>query len=138
MTLIRKVIGIDPGVTTGICVCLYKRIPQEEYGFSLVPVHHEEIVFHDNFFFDIAKLLIVHKPQIAVMESVVQSGHLSREKVVQIRAHDRTLTAARDKAIELKEVQPQAVKRVTFIPSSVKGNHARDAYRIMMAYFAGL
>jgi len=133
-----KVMGFDPGVTTGVCVCLYKKVPFGEFNFSLTATHHEEIVFSDKFFDEIRQAMAIYRPQLVVMESVVQSGHLSREKVVQIRAHDRVLTAAAIREVKLKEVHPQAVKRITEVPRGIKGNHARDAFRIVMAHFAGL
>lgn len=76
------------------------------------------------------------RPTLVVVESIVQSGYLSREKVQQIRAHDRTIVAANKRGIKVVEVQPQATKLIRKVPDQVKGNHARDAYRVVMAYFA--
>jgi len=72
--------------------------------------------------------------ELIVMESIVQSGYLSKEKVSQIRAHDRVLCLAERRRITLEEVQPQAVKQITEVPREVQGNHARDAYRVVAAY----
>ena len=70
------------------------------------------------------------------MESVVQSGHLSREKVVQIRAHDRVLTAAAIRG-QAQGGAPAGGEAYHRGPQGYQGQPARDAFRIVMAHFAG-
>lgn len=133
-----NVVGVDPGVTTGLVVCTYRKYPVGDYSFSLKALSSTEIPLTEDYHSFITKLIVTYRPQIMVIESVVQSGYLSREKVTQIRAHDRALVAGQLRGVEVKEVPPQAVKRIKEVPSVVHGDHARDAYRILMTYFAGL
>lgn len=132
-----NVIGVDPGVTTGIAVCSYKKYPVGDYTFSLKSISSIQIPLTVDYSDYIARQIVRYRPKILVVESVVQSGHLSREKVTQIRAYDRAIVVAQSRNIKVEEVHPQAVKRIKEVPASVKGDHARDAYRILMAYFAG-
>ena len=132
-----NVVGVDPGVTTGLVVCTYRKYPVGDYSFSLKALSSTEIPLTEDYHSFITKLIVTYRPQIMVIEAVVQSGHLSREKVTQIRAHDRAIVVAQSRNIKVEEVHPQAVKRIKEVPASVKGDHARDAYRILMAYFAG-
>lgn len=128
-----RIVGVDPGVTTGLCICTFK---DGADGFTFNTTDFYEIELSYDFSDRVDMILAGVRPTLVVIESVVQSGHLSREKIQQIRAHDRTIVAAHKRGIKVVEVQPQATKLIRKVPDQVKGNHARDAYRVVMAYFA--
>ncbi len=127
------ILGVDPGVTTGLCavMCTLKGTTVDVESSEAM---YLEIVIDDSFSEYILDLLQSTKPDLVVIESVVASGFLNREKIQQIQAYDRVLVAAHSLEIPTQEVLPQAVKQIKDVPKEVKGNHARDAYRAVAAY----
>lgn len=130
---ITTIIGVDPGVTTGLCICRVSP-DQDSPGEYVVSVEG----FIETSLLDIFEHMDTAisnlDAELVVIESIVHSGYLNKEKVTQIRAHERAVTMADYWGIPVEEVTPQEVKRITCLDSDVKGNHARDAYRVIMAY----
>ena len=124
------IMGVDPGVTTGICVCSLDRGSTNSV---LVVIDHAEIEFSSNFRKDMWHFIHKYIPRVIVMESVVYAGKLNREKVIQIKAEDRLKELAKNTGFLLMEVTPEERKRVKEAPKSVSGSHARDAYRAVEA-----
>ena len=129
------VMGCDPGGTTGFCVCRYVN---EGQTFTLLPLHYEQVEHGFHILDKVSYLLARWKPDVVVQESVVTTGQLNKDKIAQVQAHDRIQVICRARDIIMREVTPQAVKKVKFVPKDIEGTHARDAYRVIVANFRAL
>jgi len=119
------IIGVDPGKTTGVCVSDLtnnKLTPVFSYEDDISAVQETiqkaERVFED--------------PVVVVVEDVVKTGRMNKDKFDQIVAFDRARTATKGEAVI---IPPEATKKHKVKPPKiVKGRHARDAFRVIIAY----
>ena len=121
----ERVLGLDPGYTTGYCSIL-----RRDNSTNLISYGEIEL---NNMTYDwLYKLIRREKADRVVIEDVVKSGHLSTDKFNQIRAFDRCYSTAKKAGIEPEIISPEIRKRgkSQSVPDSVKGTHARDAYLI--------
>lgn len=118
----KRIIGIDPGETTGYCQVLIQ-------GDKIVPVRWEEIPL-DNLVDTLNSLLMPLTDYEVAIESVVITGKLNNDKVRQIQAYDRSFLIG-SKKHKVSIITPGMRKSAKVdVPKAVKGNHARDAYRL--------
>ncbi len=125
------IMGVDPGGTTGICIC---RLGEQE----IVVVYHGQWKLQDlitgNWSAGNQLCGLMSTVDITAMESVVASGMLTAGKIDQIKAEDRIFVESSLRNIEVAYITPEERKRVKQVPKEVKGDHARDAYRVAVAY----
>lgn len=126
-----KVLGIDPGKTTGVCVVVNRP------GSPPYPLASGEYKF-DTAFNELLQLIRIHRPNTAIVESVVKTGTLNVDKHMQIQAFERAVLAcglASIKKVPVVIQSPEHTKKCqVVVPPEVKGRHARDAYRVAAAY----
>jgi hypothetical protein len=127
-----KVIGIDPGKTTGWCVVVKRP------GSAPAPIASGEWAF-DEGIKPMLFTLLNHRPDQAVIEAVIKSGVMNIDKHVQIQSFERAMIAcemARPSKIPTAVQSPEITKKCPVeVPNSeVKGRHARDAYRVAAAW----
>jgi len=110
------IFGIDPGGTTGFCL-----IETTELG---------EIVFQEA----VERKGIGQFPNlrlcdVVAMEDVVPTGRLTAGKALQLKA----IGAIEAQGVNIEYVSPEERKRVS-ISLPIRGDHAKDAYRVAVAY----
>lgn len=126
----KAVIGIDPGKTTGVCVVLLKKSGKVDainsMELSLGNLARELSELYYKFGWAYSYSLSV------VIEDVVKTGRMNKDKFDQIVAFERACSTVNYKQ---KVIQPENRKRHNIkVPKHVTGTHARDAYRIAVAY----
>jgi len=90
-------------------------------------------------------IISAYGPDAIIIESVVGSGRLNKNKQNQIRAHDRVWVEslkfngqrkrAKTRTPVVEEITPEQRKRCTQVPKQVTGTHAKDAYKQAVAWF---
>ncbi len=125
----RKIVAFDPGATTGMCCVTFTKGPT---GVSLA----REIPLSELSSGVVATILNAQKPHAVVIENIVAMGKLNRDKVAQIRAFDRIMQGALSYDHRLVHLlSPELRKRHHIeIPGTIKGQHARDAFRLAAAH----
>lgn len=130
-----KIIGIDPGFTTGIVIAeLQKDVVKV--------IHSEEVALDDNrSFHTFIRLVTMHSPDIAVIEKVVLHGPFNRDKFHQCLAYRDAVLAVRNSlpSEKVSFFTPEQRKRMGASPIArtvVKGNHAKDAFSLIVAYLS--
>jgi len=126
----KAVIGIDPGKTTGVCVVLLKKsgkvdaINSKELSLGNLARELSEIY---------CKMALAYAHSLSVViEDVVKTGRMNKDKFDQIVAFERACNMVDYKQ---KVIQPENRKRHNIkVPKQVTGTHARDAYKIAVAY----
>ena len=130
-----KVLGVDPGKTTGICVVEMEK----NYGHS--PVFWQQLKLDELAQF-LKGIIDYYRNQIKMVavESVVMSGILNKDKFEQIRAFDRSIYIvtqefyADDIKPKVVTIAPESRKAARVrVPKEVKGVHAKDAYRVAVS-----
>lgn len=125
-----KIVGFDPGRTTGYCVISVSRKGESDpmivsVGTLDLDDHLTNKVWH---------ILAVHNPSLIVIEDVISKGYLSNDKTDQIRAHDRIYTEAKNRKAQVVTLSPEVRKRLGIkAPSGLSSDHERDAYKIAVA-----
>ncbi len=120
-------LGVDPGVTTGYCVV--------DVNYKGIFVREAAHLNHNISLSGWYKYLVQkYRPEAIIMESAVPTGLLNEEKRVQLSAMDRLVVVADETETPLGFVTPERRKREKHVPAEVKGAHARDAYRVVVAY----
>jgi len=137
-----RIISVDPGTTSGVVIAAYKPASKTIYVIS-----HGEVTMDDKenalehygeFRSWFSKFAPRRTPIIGLIEGVVKSGHLSNDKYNQILSYDRASLAILQTGGSLKEIQPSINKRaVGEIPTQLKGDHVRDAYRLILSHIGG-
>ncbi len=123
-----RVVAFDPGDTTGAVAALVK--PKAKF---IQVIHQGEIEPSDikGFSSHVAK----QGESVGIIEGVVKSGHLSVDKFNQIVVYTRCLVCLEHfNADRIIEIPPSINKNVKGeVPDTIKGNHAKDAYRLILA-----
>ncbi len=113
------VLGIDPGKTTGLCW-----IPTT--GGSI----GKQVVYPNIF----QMLPGICGSDVVVMESAVKHGSLTEGKVSQLMVMGAVEYLCATEGLDLIYITPEERGRVKKVPSHIEGVHAKDAYRVAMAY----
>lgn len=125
-----RIIAFDPGESTGFCgirannkhVTVFTQGELSLAEFNAGTVHF---------------MLQKHAPDAVVIEGVVATGRLNQAKFNQIRAFDRAQNGAasylNQGSIAIMPPETRKHHQVN-VPDSVSGSHARDAYRIGVAF----
>ena len=127
-----RILGLDPGRTTGAVVI-------DTSGGKPRIVYQAEIPLDQLSPHMVADIMGRTGVKEVVVEGVVASGYLSRDKVDQIRAYDRCLLGARV-AKNVHTLTPEMRKHTPNIPKpKVSSDHIRDAYKhaVTIAYKGG-
>lgn len=120
----EKVLGFDPGATTGYCLVVTR-------ADNIQVVASGEISITDISYDKLYKLIKQLKPKRIVVEDVVKTGRMSKDKFNQVRAFDRVTETAKRLGFEPEIISPELRKRAKVAPpKTVEGQHAKDAYLI--------
>ena len=134
-----RIMGIDPGRMTGMVVV-------DLAGDVLDVVYYDEIMLEPVGYRPFNLLLsyvVQYHPDIVVIEDVVVSGPFNKDKFDQSKAFMMAYLATNTGLAgvyptpSVAYIPPEVRKRVTLdIPEKmvVKGNHARDAFALVIAY----
>ncbi len=120
----KNVLGLDPGKVTGVCIVKISscKTYQKPYYSTEVPLDKLTADMIDN-------VVTSYRVDHVVIEDVVKSGHLSKDKFNQIRAFDRCYQGVRKAGIEPTIISPETRKRGRKAPKGVK-SHVKDAFLI--------
>lgn len=126
-----KILGVDPGGTTGLCLV---HVDVEDKATQVVV--SEEVPLKELTPTVLDYYLMFDDLTAVVFESIVSTGALTEGKINQIRAAERVLFEAevyeKDKALAF--ITPEARKKIKEVPPEVHGDHARDAFRVVRAF----
>ena len=121
-----RILSIDPGGNTGLCVISLANGKVKVEAWDTIS---------DNTQFDWIKYIDKHIPHVLVMESMVAHGKLTRGKIDQIKAMGIVEWIAYRKHVSpIEYITPEERGRINKVPADIKGDHARDAYRVGVAY----
>jgi len=130
----KNVLGLDPGKTTGAC---FVKVSTTDSTFKQ-PYHSTELPLTQLTADTVEAMIKTYNAEEAVIEDVVKSGHLSRDKFNQIRAFDRCVQGCEKASIDYQIITPESRKRGQEpAPKSIEGKHAKDAYLIAVSTTAG-
>lgn len=123
--------GIDPGKTTGYCICLCI-IGAKPLYLTSGTVDFSELGLAELEMY--TSLIVKHRVDEVIIEDVIKSGQMNVDKFIQIRAYERAFIAAntRKVCVEVQSAQHTKACKVA-VPVEAKGKHAKDAYRIVAA-----
>lgn len=119
------VVGVDPGRTTGFCVISEKGTPLSwgELGMDELMQTLERIVS------------LMHVPVYCVLEDIVPTGRLNKDKIDQIKAFDRAYLTLLENAENMVIVPPESRRITTHkVPKSIQGGHAKDAFLLAVSW----
>lgn len=118
-----RVLAFDPGTTTGYCVI------DKDFVIICGQLDWKELPER------VPILCEATKPELVVVERPVFRGLLNSDKTEQIRAFDRVIVAVREWNLEAEilELIPEVRRYHAPVPKRIKGNHARDAFRLAVA-----
>lgn len=118
-----RIAGIDPGGTTGVC-CIEI---DELSGSRVLESYQVPDIWK-------AKIGFGHC-DVMVVESMVPHGKLTQGKIDQIKSIAIIESQSRFRGQDfIKWVTPEERGRVKKAPSCVVGTHAKDAFRVALAY----
>lgn len=126
-------LGLDPGKTTGACfvkVSTLDKSYQQAYQSTEIPLDKLTADFIDS-------LITTYRADEVVIEDVVKSGHLSKDKFNQIRAFDRCAQGAKKAGIDPDIISPEVRKRGKKEPPKSLTGHVKDAYLIATYKYTG-
>ncbi len=131
--MIIKILGVDPGETTGVCLITV-------VGGKVTPIMWTEYPLNKLNPSSVMSFKTQHKPDYIGIETVVATGRLNKDKVNQIKAFDRwDITLQETPLGDIVYVTPEITKKINVeVPKEITGNHNRDAYRIAMAVLGKL
>ncbi len=118
-----KVIAFDPGKTTGYCVMKFSSVDDPvilDFG-ELSKVELDKVKLEH----------LVAGAEFVVVERAVLTGRVNEDKVDQIRVTERIGFVCGER---IQWVSPEEKKLITDIPKEIKGNHARDAYKLLKVW----
>ena len=120
-----KLLGIDPGGTTGLCVTKYNRLDRP------VGIHLDDLYPQLGLWVEDAHLVI--------MESFVATGNLTKGKIDQLRAigaiEYKNKDAGNPPIVWITPEERKAVKKKIKVPYvKIPKPHAQDAYLLILAY----
>ncbi len=120
-----NVLAIDPGETTGIVwIKLHKHEEPEIVSSADIPY-----VYLHTITYDIAMSAVV------IMEDAVKTGAITKGKVFQLKAMGWVEQQASHESVTLEYIQPSQTKSIKdAIPDKIRGHHAKDAYRVFLAW----
>ena len=124
-----RVIAFDPGKVTGYCIMQFHQHDDPEV------VDFGEIEFED--LTDKYIRDIIDRCSQCVIEGAVLTGKINQDKVKQLRATER-INFYWDSIMSYRNpvmwIQPESKKLAGEVPRHIKGQHAKDAYRILDAW----
>lgn len=121
--MLLKILGIDPGGTTGVC-CIQV---DDMQGHRILESDEISNIWKVKTGFSQCDVIVV--------ESLVPHGKLTQGKIDQIKAIAIVESQARFRGQNvIKWITPEERGRVKKAPSKVVGTHAKDAFRVALAY----
>ncbi len=126
MLKMKTILGIDPGRNTGLCILKGSEV------ISYTTIEHISVAILQGW---------VKKQEadidLIVVEAVVTTGKLNLDKAQQIMAYTVAVEYANLNKIACAILHPELRKQLgSKIVLGVKGDHAKDAYRIVQAHLA--
>lgn len=134
-----RLIGIDPGKTTGVVVV--------DTNMNEVSILYTDEVYMEPSGFraynELLSTVSQFKPDTMVIESVVLHGPFNRDKFDQSKAFMQAYLAANTPIVgvfpspSVAEITPEFRKRASLslpVRALIKGGHARDAFDVVIAY----
>lgn len=117
------VVAFDPGKTTGYCVVKLGKTDDPEiinWGEISKPALSKKVLQN-----------LTRGCTDIVVERAVLTGRLNEDKVDQIRVTERIDFLGEGK---VRKVSPEEKRLVKDVPKEIKGDHARDAYKLLNAW----
>ena len=119
----RYLIGFDPGGTTGICV-----LRANHNGvWKVMSTSQVSSLFNLRVHMNLSR--VIQQPCV-VMESVIMHGSLTAGKAAQLKA----VGVIESTGQTVLTVTPEERGRVKKVPKYITGDHAKDAYRVAVAF----